>query len=65
VLFRLSKCSISCRSLNPSALIILGSFLDSFDVCGFEDVEPSDLPDWDFGDIGDDIAGWMNEPVFF
>lgn len=41
----------------------IGQFLDGFDVCGLEDGEPSELPDWDFGDIGDEIAGWMNEPL--
>jgi len=39
----------------------IGQFFEDFDVGGFEDGQSSELPDWDFGDIGDEIAGWMNE----
>jgi len=41
----------------------IGQFFDGFEVCGCEDGEPSELPDWDLGEIGDDITGWMNEPL--
>jgi len=38
----------------------LGDFED-IQVHGFDDKEPSELPDFDFGDIGDDdeFAGWI------
>ncbi|XP_059454456.1 ethylene-responsive transcription factor ERF118-like [Corylus avellana] len=42
----------------------IGQFFKDFDVGGFENGEPSELPVWDFGDIGEEIAaGWMNEPL--
>lgn len=40
----------------------IGQLFDVEDACGMEAGEPSELPDWDFGDIGDDFA-WMNEPL--
>ncbi|XP_013467359.3 ethylene-responsive transcription factor ERF118 [Medicago truncatula] len=41
----------------------LGDFED-IQVHGFDDNEPSELPDFDFGDIGDDdeFVGWIEEP---
>ncbi|KEH44224.1 ethylene-responsive transcription factor ERF118-like protein [Medicago truncatula] len=41
----------------------IGDFED-IQVHGFDDNEPSELPDFDFGDIGDDdeFAGWIKEP---
>ena len=42
-----------------------GDFSD-FKLHGFDDNEPSELPDYDFGDIGgddDEFAGWIEEPL--
>jgi len=42
----------------------LGDFKD-IQIHGFDDNEPSELPDFDFGDIGgdDEFAGWIEEPL--
>ncbi|KAK7343395.1 hypothetical protein VNO77_12100 [Canavalia gladiata] len=41
----------------------LGGFED-IQICGFDDNEPSELPDFDFGDFGaDEFAGWIEEPL--
>ncbi|KAF7808888.1 Ethylene-responsive transcription factor ERF118 [Senna tora] len=34
-------------------------------ICGFNEDEPSELPDFDFGDFGadDEFAGWIEEPL--
>lgn len=41
----------------------LGGFED-FQIFGFDDNEPSELPDFDFGDFGaDEFAGWTEEPL--
>ncbi|RDX77259.1 Ethylene-responsive transcription factor ERF118, partial [Mucuna pruriens] len=41
----------------------LGGFED-IKICGFDDNEPSELPDFDFGDFGaDEFAGWIEEPL--
>ncbi|TKY50828.1 regulation of transcription [Spatholobus suberectus] len=41
----------------------LGGFED-IHICGFDDNEPSELPDFDFGDFGaDEFAGWTDEPL--
>jgi hypothetical protein len=37
--------------------------LEDIDICGFENDEPSELPDYDFGDIGNEIACWMDETL--
>lgn len=38
--------------------------LEDIHICGFDDNEPSELPDFDFGDIGaDEFAGWIEEPL--
>ncbi|XP_061339483.1 ethylene-responsive transcription factor ERF118-like [Gastrolobium bilobum] len=38
--------------------------LEDIQICGFEDSEPSKLPDFDFGDFGaDEFAGWTEEPL--
>ncbi|KAJ1436225.1 DNA-binding domain superfamily [Sesbania bispinosa] len=38
--------------------------LEDIRICGFEDNEHSELPDFDFGDFGaDEIAGWTEEPL--
>jgi hypothetical protein len=34
---------------------------DDLKIPGFDDEEASELPDWDFGDIGSEDLGWMNE----
>jgi hypothetical protein len=38
--------------------------LKDIQIHGFDDNEPTELPDFDFGDIGDDdeFAGWIEEP---
>lgn len=41
----------------------IGQLWKDLDVSGFEDGGSSEPLDWDFGDIGDNIAGWMNEPL--
>uniref|UniRef100_A0A2N9G6T8 AP2/ERF domain-containing protein n=1 Tax=Fagus sylvatica TaxID=28930 RepID=A0A2N9G6T8_FAGSY len=54
---------------DPLCLDNLGQFFDGIsglediDICGFENDEPSELPDYDFGDIGNEIACWMDEPL--
>ncbi|XP_040998587.1 ethylene-responsive transcription factor ERF118-like [Juglans microcarpa x Juglans regia] len=40
----------------------IGQFFDDFEVCGTEKNGGSELPNWDFADISDDM-GWMNEPL--
>ncbi|KAL2324080.1 hypothetical protein Fmac_023138 [Flemingia macrophylla] len=38
--------------------------LEDLHVYGFDDNEPSELPDFDFGDFGaDEFAGWIEEPL--
>lgn len=38
--------------------------LEDFQIFGFDDNEPSELPDFDFGDFGaDELAGWTEEPL--
>ena len=38
--------------------------LEDFHICGFDDNEPSELPDYDFDDFGaDEFAGWIEEPL--
>ncbi|XP_027365139.1 ethylene-responsive transcription factor ERF118-like [Abrus precatorius] len=38
--------------------------LEDIQICGFDDNEPSELPDFDFGDFGaDEFAGWTEEPL--
>ncbi len=54
---------------DPLCLDNLGQFFDGIsglediDICGFENDEPSELPDYDFGDIGNEIACWMDETL--
>ncbi|KAK7348830.1 hypothetical protein VNO80_23537 [Phaseolus coccineus] len=37
--------------------------LEDIKICGFDDSEPSELPDFDFDDFGaDEFAGWIEEP---
>lgn len=38
------------------------SGFDDFQVCGLDDAEPSDLPDFDF-DLGNAELAWMDEPL--
>ena len=38
--------------------------LENIHIGGFDDTEPSELPDFDFGDFGaDEFAGWIEEPL--
>ena len=38
--------------------------LENIHIGGFDDNEPSELPDFDFGDFGaDEFAGWIEEPL--
>lgn len=38
--------------------------LEDLHILGFDDNEPSELPDFDFGDFGaDEFAGWIEEPL--
>lgn len=38
--------------------------LEDLHIFGFDDNEPSELPDFDFGDFGaDEFAGWIEEPL--
>ncbi|KAK7310044.1 hypothetical protein RJT34_07250 [Clitoria ternatea] len=38
--------------------------LEDLQILGFDDNEPSELPDFDFGDFGaDEFAGWIEEPL--
>ncbi|KAK7407535.1 hypothetical protein VNO78_09488 [Psophocarpus tetragonolobus] len=38
--------------------------LEDIHICGFDDNEPSELPDFDFDDFGaDEFAGWIEEPL--
>ncbi|KAI4357825.1 hypothetical protein L6164_001748 [Bauhinia variegata] len=37
--------------------------LDDFQICGFDENEPSELPDFDFDLGADEFAGWTEEPL--
>ncbi|KAG5015737.1 hypothetical protein JHK82_021416 [Glycine max] len=38
--------------------------LEDIHICGFDDNEPSELPDFDFGDFGaDEFSGWTEDPL--
>ncbi|KAK7280487.1 hypothetical protein RJT34_25551 [Clitoria ternatea] len=38
--------------------------LEDMHICGFDDNDPSQLPDFDFDDLGaDEFAGWIEEPL--
>ena len=39
------------------------SSLEGIEICGFDNDGPSELPDWNFANIGNDIASWMDEPL--
>ncbi|KAK7840459.1 ethylene-responsive transcription factor erf118 [Quercus suber] len=54
---------------DPLCFDNIGQFFDGYsglediEICGFDNDGPSELPDWDFADIGNDIASWMDEPL--
>ena len=38
--------------------------MEDIHIGGFDDNEPTELPDFDFGDFGaDEFAGWIEEPL--
>ena len=54
---------------DPLCFDNIGQFFDGYsglegiEICGFDNDGPSELPDWDFANIGNDIASWMDEPL--
>lgn len=62
--------NLGLPELDPFFMDDIGQFLDDFtamddvQIYGFEDDEPSGLPDCDFSDFGnDDISCWVDEAL--